>query len=73
MFAGMLSVNLGLLNLFPIPALDGGRLLVLILEGILRIRFDPKKVAYVHAVGMIFLLMLIVLVTFRDISRLFKS
>jgi regulator of sigma E protease len=71
MFAAMLSVNLGFINLLPIPALDGGRLFVLILEGILRIRFDPKKVAYVHAIGMIFLLMLIVLVTFRDIRHIF--
>jgi regulator of sigma E protease len=73
LFAAMLSVNLGFINLLPIPALDGGRLFVLILEGVLRIRFDPKKVAYVHALGMIFLLMLIVLVTFRDLRRIFGS
>jgi regulator of sigma E protease len=67
-FAGLLSINLGFINLLPFPALDGGRLIFLILQ-LFRIRIDPRKEAYVHALGMLMLLFLIVLVTFRDIRR----
>ena len=66
-FAAMLSINLGILNLLPIPALDGGRLIFLILEA-MRLRVDPKKEAYVHAVGMVFLLLLILMITFKDLG-----
>lgn len=66
-----LSVNLGVMNLLPIPALDGGRLLFLIIEAIRRKRIDPQKEGFVHLVGIVLLLGLMVLVMFNDIRKLF--
>jgi len=62
----MLSVALGLFNLLPFPALDGGRLLFLVYELITRRRPNPKVEAAIHTVGILFLLGVLVLVTFRD-------
>ena len=68
---GVLSLNLGIINLLPIPALDGGRLLFILIE-IIRGKPIPKeKEAWVHMVGMALLLLLIGIVTFNDIIRLF--
>lgn len=70
-FAAILSINLGIFNLLPIPALDGGRLIFLLLELVRRgRRVDPKKEAYVHAAGMVFLLMLILLITYKDVAEI---
>lgn len=67
----LLTINVGLFNLFPIPALDGWRLFVLIAEGITRKKL-PSKVEYIiNAVGLVLLLGLMCLVTFSDITRLF--
>ncbi|MEA1963872.1 MAG: RIP metalloprotease RseP [Candidatus Aerophobetes bacterium] len=67
--AALLSVNLGLLNLFPIPALDGGRLLFLLLEGIRGKAFNIEKEEFVHYIGFIVLIFLMLLVTYQDILR----
>lgn len=67
----MLTVNLGILNLLPIPALDGGRLLFIILEMLRGKPIPPDKEAIVHFVGVIFFLILIVLVFFNDIRNVF--
>lgn len=64
----MLSVALGLFNLLPFPALDGGRLMFLAYEVITRKRPNARFEAMVHTVGIIFLLGVIVLVTFRDLG-----
>ncbi len=64
-----LSVNLGLFNLFPIPALDGGRLLFLLVEGVRGKPLDLKKEELVHYVGFIILFSLFFLVTYQDILR----
>ena len=65
--AGFLSVAIGLTNLLPLPALDGGRLVFVILEAIRRRRIDPKKETIVHLVGMALLLTLMVVITLQDI------
>lgn len=71
-FTALLSVNLALLNLFPIPALDGGHLLLLAVEGIIRRPISVKIRAIVTQVGFGLLLLLIVFVTYNDIMRLFQ-
>lgn len=66
----LLSANLGVMNLLPIPALDGGRLLFLIIELIRGKRADPEKEGMVHFAGLMLLLGLMVLVMFHDIVNL---
>ena len=67
-----LSVALGLFNLLPFPALDGGRLVFLMYELVTRQRPNERLEMLIHTVGIIFLLGVLVLVTFRDVSRLFE-
>ena len=66
----LLSINIGLLNLFPIPALDGGRLLFLLVEGIRGKPLDLKKEELVHYIGFLILISLLFLVTYQDVVRL---
>lgn len=66
----MITVNLGVVNLLPLPALDGGRLMFLIWEGITRKPVPAKYEGYVHAAGFMLLIGLMVLVTFHDIWRI---
>jgi regulator of sigma E protease len=67
----LLNVYLGLFNLFPLPALDGGRLVFLGYEMATRRRANPKIEATVHMVGIMVLLLVMVVVTYNDIARLF--
>ncbi len=67
----LLTINIGLFNLFPIPALDGWRLFVLIGEGITRKKLPSKAEYIINAVGLILLLGLMCVVTFSDITKLF--
>lgn len=69
--ATLLSANLGVMNLLPIPALDGGRLLFLILEAIRRKKVDPETEARIHVAGLLLLLLLMVVVMFNDIRKIF--
>jgi regulator of sigma E protease len=69
-FLGLLSVNLGILNLLPIPILDGGHLLFFSVEGLMRRRISPKTLAVAHQVGLALILMLTALVFYNDIVRL---
>ena len=66
-----ISINLGVMNLLPLPALDGGRLVFLIIEGIRRKPVPPMYEGYVHAAGLMLLLMLMVYVTGQDVLRIF--
>lgn len=66
----LLSANLGVMNLLPIPALDGGRLVFLLFEAITRKKIPPEKEGFVHFIGIIFLLGLMVLVMFNDIRKI---
>lgn len=68
---GYISLNVGFMNLLPIPAFDGGRLLFLIIEKIKRKPVSQKVENTIHAVGFIFLMILMVVITFNDILRLF--
>ena len=69
-FMAMLSLSLAILNLLPFPGLDGGRLLFIVIEVVLGRRVDPRVEQVIHAIGAIFLLVLILLVTYKDIIRL---
>lgn len=67
----LLTINLGVFNLLPIPALDGGRLFFMVIELIRRKPIPPEKEGMVHAIGMLLLFALIIFVSFNDIIRLF--
>ncbi len=66
---GVLSVNLGVLNIVPFPGLDGGRLFFVLVGGIFRRRLSPQVEAAVHAIGFFLLLALLVVVSISDIRR----
>lgn len=69
-FTAFLSVNLAIMNLIPFPALDGGWLIILLIEGVRRKKLDANKVGIVNFIGFAFLMILIVVITFRDFMRL---
>ena len=69
-FIGILSVNLAILNVIPFPALDGGRLLFVVIESFFGKRIVPKVEATIHTVGMIILILLILAITASDIQKL---
>lgn len=68
----LLTANLGVMNLLPIPALDGGRLVFLFIEAVRGKPIDPEKEGIVHLIGFAALMLLTVFVFFNDISRLFR-
>jgi len=70
-FAILLSANLGVLNLIPFPALDGGRLVFLLVEAVRGKPIPPEKEGIVHMIGMVLLMALMVFVLFNDLGRLF--
>ena len=69
-FAAFLSINLGLINLFPVPVLDGGHIVTLLVEAIRRKPLNPTQIRYTQMVGMTLLLLLMLLATFKDLIRL---
>lgn len=69
----MITVNLGIVNLLPLPALDGGRLLFLVWEGVTRHPVPAKYEGYVHAAGFILLIGLMVVIAFHDIFRIVQG
>ena len=76
-FGGFIAINLAVMNLLPIPALDGGRvvglLITTVVEAVTRKKIDPRIEGYLHGAGMILLLGLMALVMFKDIIFLFKG
>ena len=68
--AAIISINLGIINLLPIPALDGSRLVFLTLEGIRGKPVDPQKEGFIHFVGFTILILLMILIAYQDITRL---
>lgn len=72
-FVALLSLNLAILNILPIPALDGGRLFFILVEAITRRKLNPKIESYSHAVGIALLLGLIALITLHDLTRIFQG
>lgn len=71
LFLAFLSYNLAVLNLLPIPALDGGRLLIVAIEAVIRRKLRPRIVGYIHTITFLLLIALMVAVTAQDIWRLF--
>ncbi|MFH1387162.1 MAG: RIP metalloprotease RseP [bacterium] len=71
-FTAFISANIGVINLLPLPALDGGRLVFVLLEVIRRKPLSPQLEMKINQWGMLFLLALMALVSFNDILRLFK-
>ena len=74
-FSAFIAINLAIMNMLPIPALDGGRVFLLIvteiIEAVTRKKLDPKYEAYIHMAGMMLLLGLMVLVMFNDVWKIF--
>lgn len=70
---GFLSVNLGIMNLLPIPALDGGKLLLNVIEGVRKKPLSQEKEGYITLIGVVFLLILMLLVTWNDIQTFFLN
>lgn len=70
--AAFMTINVGIFNLLPLPALDGGRLVFLIVEAIRRKPVKPEHEALVHLVGLALLMLLMVVVTFNDIVKIIK-
>ena len=76
-FGGFIAINLAVMNLLPIPALDGGRVVGLLIttavEAVIRRKIDPKYEGYLHGAGMILLLGLMAVIMFKDIFVIFKG
>ena len=72
MITAIISINLGVINLIPFPALDGGRILFVAIEGIIRRRIPAKFSNIVNTIGFVLLMALMVLVTYKDIAKLIK-
>ena len=76
-FGGFIAINLAVMNLLPIPALDGGRVVCLLIttvvEAVTKKKINPKYEGYLHSAGMIALLGLMALIMFKDIFVLFKG
>ncbi|MCM3569066.1 RIP metalloprotease RseP [Neobacillus mesonae] len=70
-WAGILSINLGIMNLLPIPALDGGRLMFFAIEAVRGKPIDRQKEGMVHFIGFALLMLLMLVVTWNDIQRFF--
>lgn len=69
-FIALLSLSLGVINILPLPALDGGRLFFILIEVLVGHRVNQKWESYIHAIGYALLLLLILVVTFSDILRI---
>ena len=70
-FAALISINLAIINLLPIPALDGGRIVFVAIEAITRRRVSPRFFNTVNTAGFLLLILLMVVITFRDVKNLF--
>lgn len=69
----LITINLGFMNLLPIPALDGGRLLFVLIEAIRGKKVKPERENLVHLVGFALLMLLMIMITWQDISRMFSG
>jgi regulator of sigma E protease len=68
-FTAFLSINLGIMNLLPIPALDGSKIVFAVVEAIRKKPLDPEKEGFLNWIGFLFLIGLMIIVTFNDIVR----
>ncbi|HNT29511.1 MAG TPA: M50 family metallopeptidase [bacterium] len=67
---GILGANLAVLNLFPIPGLDGGRIIIILIELVRRKKLSPQREALVQGLGLAFVLLILAVVTFKDVASL---
>jgi regulator of sigma E protease len=72
MITALISINLAVVNFIPFPALDGGRILFVAIESVIRRRISAKFTNIVNTVGFALLIALMVIVTYKDIVRLMK-
>ena len=76
-FGGFIAINLAVMNLLPVPALDGGRILGLVLttciQSVTKKKIDPKYEGYIHGIGMVLLLILMAVILLKDIFTIFKG
>lgn len=70
-FTALISINLAIINLVPFPALDGGRLLFVAIEGVTKRKINPKFASILNTIGFVLLISLMLIVTYRDILKLF--
>ncbi|NMA07006.1 MAG: RIP metalloprotease RseP, partial [Ruminococcaceae bacterium] len=70
--AAIITVNLGIMNILPLPALDGGRFVILLIEAVTKRRLNPKYEGFIHLVGFVLLIALMLFVTYNDISKIFN-
>ncbi|TDO89360.1 regulator of sigma E protease [Halanaerobium saccharolyticum] len=70
-WTAIISINLGIINLFPFPALDGGRILFIFIEIIRGKPVDPRKESYVHLIGFALLMILMIFIIYNDLMRTF--
>lgn len=70
-FAGLISINLAIINLVPFPALDGGRILFVIIEALTKRRINARVANIVNTIGFVSLIILMLIVTYRDVIKLF--
>jgi regulator of sigma E protease len=70
-FVGLLSVNLAVLNVLPFPPLDGGRIVVTLLEGVRRRRLPAQSEALIYLTGFLVLITLVILISIQDVARIF--
>ena len=71
--AGLLSISLALMNVLPIPGLDGGRLFLIIIEGIFGYKMKPKTEGLINQIGLAFLIILIIAITYKDVAQMFHK
>ncbi len=69
LLTALISISLGIMNLLPIPALDGGRLFFLLVEALRGRRIDPEKEGFIHFIGFALLILLILFITYQDLLR----
>ncbi|HRT00893.1 MAG TPA: site-2 protease family protein, partial [Fervidobacterium sp.] len=67
----MITINLGIFNLFPLPALDGGRIIFALIEMITRRKINRNVENWIHAIGFFLLIGLVIFITFIDVGRFF--
>ena len=69
-FAALLSINLGVINLLPLPVLDGGHLIIILIEAITRRKLPTKALMYIQMIGIALLVTIFVYATAKDILQL---
>jgi regulator of sigma E protease len=73
LFTAIISINLGIINLLPIPALDGGRILVVGIESVIRRRLIPKYINIINTIGFSLIMIIAVLITYNDVSKIVRE